>query len=367
MMPRRRLLIVSSDQFGYHTDSFSYCRHLRPWYDITYLGWDYALPRVELEGVRVLDVPRRGGKLRRTLRLVRAARREMLRGAYDVVFVVYFRGCSMLTWVLQRENVVMDVRSGCVHESPARRRIENWLMERESRSFKRLTVISESLREYLRLDPRRTTLLPVGGEEFCGERRKSPEIHLLYVGSLNFRDIDRTVDGFARFYARRKETGGIAYDIVGGGDDDVRRRLVESIEKSGCRDVIRYHGRVRYTELKEHFERGTAGVAFFPRHVFFEYQPVTKVFEYLLAGMPVIAVRTFENQRVITESTGVLCDDTAEGFAAALEELCGRWGSYDPGAIQEKSRAYSWRSIVEETLRPLLDAVAGGGPERSAS
>ena len=47
----RRLLIVSFEQFGYHTDSYEYCRHLGDSFRITYLCPDQGLPRKSLAGV----------------------------------------------------------------------------------------------------------------------------------------------------------------------------------------------------------------------------------------------------------------------------------------------------------------------------
>jgi hypothetical protein len=42
---RQQLLIVSFEQFGYHTDSYEYCRYLGDRFRITYLCPDQGLPR----------------------------------------------------------------------------------------------------------------------------------------------------------------------------------------------------------------------------------------------------------------------------------------------------------------------------------
>ena len=57
--PRKTLLMVSFEQFGYHPDSYEYCRYLADRYRITYLCPDQGLPRKELDGVEVLVVEAR--------------------------------------------------------------------------------------------------------------------------------------------------------------------------------------------------------------------------------------------------------------------------------------------------------------------
>jgi glycosyltransferase involved in cell wall biosynthesis len=81
---------------------------------------------------------------------------------------------------------------------------------------------------------------------------------------------------------------------------------------------------------------------------------VTKVFEYLLAGMPVIATRTTENQAVITPERGILIDDSAVSFAEGLRVIAGRLGSYDGPGIAGRSMQYSWAAIVRDNLEPVL-------------
>jgi glycosyltransferase involved in cell wall biosynthesis len=363
MTRRPHLLIVNSEQFGYHTDTLNYCRYLRDRFRITYIGWDYGLPTVTMEGVTVIEVSREGGKVRRTLRLVRRARRQIATEICDLIFVVYFRACSLVPRGFPGDRFIMDVRSGCVHASGVIRRIENQAIRLESRGFRHLTVISESLRKYLRLDAARSVLLPLGGERWEIKRQRLEALRLLYVGTLNLRNIERTIPGFASLYRQHGKDVDMTYDIVGGGDQDAQERLKEAIAGSGCEDIIHYHGQVPHPSIRPFVERGTVGVAFFPSVEYFEYQPVTKVFECLLAGMPVIATATHETRLVVDDRNGVLCVDTEEGFAEALNLLFERRAIYEPEEIIAGSLKYSWESIVRTTLQPFLESLHRGVPD----
>lgn len=67
----KNLVIISQSQFGYHTDTYYYCKYLKEEYTITYLCWDHSLPKIEMDGVRVVYVNREGNALVRTLRFLR--------------------------------------------------------------------------------------------------------------------------------------------------------------------------------------------------------------------------------------------------------------------------------------------------------
>jgi len=87
----------------------------------------------------------------------------------------------------------------------------------------------------------------------------------------------------------------------------------------------------------------------------FDSQPVTKTFDYLLAGMPVIATATSENKIVINENNGVLIDDTIEGFASGVEEVIIKKDRYKSQTIRETSQIYHWQLIVSNLEKYLLN------------
>jgi hypothetical protein len=100
---------------------------------------------------------------------------------------------------------------------------------------------------------------------------------------------------------------------------------------------------------------------------YFHCQPVTKVFEYLLAGMPVMATATEENRLVVTDDLGILHEDTAEGFCEGLHRLADSLGGYDSSKIIAAAARYSWGSIVRDRLEPMFERVlVSGSPEVGA-
>jgi glycosyltransferase involved in cell wall biosynthesis len=226
--------------------------------------------------------------------------------------------------------------------------------------FPHVTIVSESLREKLKLDPARATILPLGGDQFARGAKSFDTCRLLYVGTLLDRRIHLTVEGLTAFYRLGAQDTFESYDIVGSGPDDQEQRLLEAISRSPVRDRIRVHGRIPNAELHPFFERANVGVGFIPEEEYYQPQPSTKVFEYLLSGMAVIATRTYENARVINKSNGVLIPDTPEGFSEGLRQIVAARLQFNSGSIQRSVGEYSWDAIVQQTLRPYLDLVLRG-------
>jgi glycosyltransferase involved in cell wall biosynthesis len=365
MMPagkqKRRLLIVHRTQFGVHIDTYSYCKHLQDAYDVTYCCWDYGATKVELGGVRVIYVSRGGAKALRLGRFIATTLRELRSGGYDVVFVVYFQGCSLLRFLPTRFPMVLDVRTGSLRRPKLLRVIDNCGLMLESLLYRHVTIISQSLRRHLRISEAKSHLLPPGADvrpPFAG--RGGDGLHLLYVGTLQNREIEKTVEGFARFYHEMNGPMKLSYDIVGEGPEEEKERVCRSIASSGCGDAVRYLGRIPYSHIADVLARSTVGVAFVPLKDFFRYQPVSKVVMYLLAGMPVLATATEENRVMIGPENGVLIPDTVDGFALGVKEIAGRMATFDRARIRETGMSYGWENIIHNNLLPYLRSLEVG-------
>ena len=352
---RRRMVIVSQDQFGYLTDSYQYCKYLRAEFDITYVGWDYDLPVLTLEGVTVVNVPRRGGKLRRMAEYLQSALRIVRQGDFDLVFVEHFPFCSFVPlFGGNRSRTLLDIRTGYVRDSVPMRILVNAMTWLESLAFPRVMIISESLRRFLCIPASKSQVLPLGAEVLDIPPKAFTGLRLFYVGSLDYRHIDETVRGLDLFLRRRQEPVEATYDIVGFGSSESENRLRQAIAASCCPGQIIFHGRIANAALRPFLERNTVGVAFIPLKKHYDCQPATKVFEYLLAGMAVVATRTEENARVINDRNGVLTADNAEAFCEGLEDLWMRLGTLDSGRIRAEIAGYAWDRIVADILRPSL-------------
>ncbi len=354
----KRLLIVNFAQFGYHTDTYFYCRYLRNEYAVTYLCWDYGRERVVEEGIAVRYVSREGTRAGRAIRFLGTALNELRVGSYDVVVAVYFHLCSLLRLSRKYRTIVMDVRTGYVMRGMLRKLAHNWGIWLESQAFPHVTVITEEVRRKLHISRMKCHILPVGAEQPEVPDKVFDSIRLLYVGTFTNRDIHKTVEGFDRFASEQNGTLDVTYDIVGSGDPAAQDAMLSAIRNARAGHLIRYHGRVPHKNLTPLFAQCNIGIAFVPLREVYQMQPVTKVFEYLLAGMPVLATATMTNTRIITPANGILFADTAQGVYEALRQVAGRLPTYSSRQIKNESAAYSWERVINGNLRPYLHSLA---------
>ncbi len=87
-------------------------------------------------------------------------------------------------------------------------------------------------------------------------------------------------------------------------------------------------------------------MSYIPVKPWYDFQPATKTYEYLLSGIPVIATNTYENRQVINEKNGVLIDDNPESFAIGLEKMYNNINCFDQNIIIRSVQDHEWQNIA---------------------
>ena len=174
------------------------------------------------------------------------------------------------------------------------------------------------------------------------------------MGTLDNREIENTVEGFAKYKNEIQVCQIYQYDIVGGGSKYSINKIASTIKKNGLEKHVKLHGYIDYEEISEYFEKNNIGVSFIPLTKVYADQPPTKTFEYLVSGMPVIATKNKENISVISDINGVLINDTAGDFYEALKEIPVRKLKWNYITILENSKQYEWENIIVNKLLPYL-------------
>ena len=219
-----------------------------------------------------------------------------------------------------------------------------------------MTVISKSLAEKLFIS-HKSHVLPLGADIISLVNKSFDNIHLLYVGTLYNRNIDETIHGFKKFYDIYKDKVPVTYTIIGSGVRSEEANLKKIVFNYGLTKVVNITGRIPHIKLKSYFDTANIGVTYIPLTDYYDCQPVTKNFEYLLSGMPVIATHTSENRKVINQDNGVLIGDSAENFYVGLETIFIKRHLFCSEKIRNKSVKYSWKNIVQNNLIIYLKKV----------
>ena len=147
----------------------------------------------------------------------------------------------------------------------------------------------------------------------------------------------------------------ISYDIIGFGNWETEQEISKCILEESLSDFVKLHGRIPNENLDQYFKKCNIGIAFVPLVPEYDCQPTTKLFEYLLAGMPVLATATLENSLIIDNQNGILTDDSPEGFSNGLHAIIDKLQVFDSNSIKESVKGYTWKGITEKILTTLLN------------
>jgi len=168
------------------------------------------------------------------------------------------------------------------------------------------------------------------------------------VGTLHNRNIDQTLEGFSKFYHNYKDKLKIHYTIVGSGVNQEEKKLEAIAREKKIEEAVHITGQIPHDRIKPYFDSHNIGVSYIPIVDYYDFQPPTKTFEYLLSGMPVIATCTYENKRVITDKNGILIDDNSESFYLGLIKLLKVINEYNSELIRQSSLEFTWERIIKK-------------------
>ncbi len=355
MSKKEKILFVHLTHYGKHTNSYKYCQYLKDQYDITYLCFDQNFQKIEDE-TTVIYLKGTGSSILNTFKIIGFARELISQEEYHIVYIFYFMLSSWIKPFLAT-NFILDIRTGAIDKKWFKREKFNFLLRMESKLFKKVTVISESLRKKLKLDAKRCVIMPLGSDIISSKEKSYDNLHLLYIGTLSQRDIDQTVHGLSKFVqAYNEEDIEITYDIFGDGLDADVTALQDAIVETKLSDIVHYHGRKEHHEIVDYFEKCNVGVSYIPMQDYFDCQPPTKTFEYVNSGMVCLATATSENRLLINKENGLVFEDNRDAFYRVLIQFYNKRKVYHTEKIIGSLTEYTWKNIVEKRVKPLLQS-----------
>jgi len=352
------LLILAHDQFGYSTTKFKHCEYAANEFDVTYVGWDYDLPRVTLPNVKVIYVSRKSNLFARNFQLLKTFHEEINKD-FDVVIANYVRGFSILPILNPNAVIMAYVDTLGVMPNKTKRWIYDTTLKFELFFFKNVALISDGVAKKLGL--KKYHVLPLGGECFSTRPKTFEALKLLYVGSLDNRNIIDCVKGFHEFLNEEKLKGNTLvhdFTIVGDSPYHELNEIKKYIKNNNLETRINTTGFVPQSKLEQFFNKANIGVSYVPFYSYYQLQPPTKTYEYLVSGLPVLATSTHANQNIVESDDGILIDDNPSSF---YRGLCYFWNNklnFNSAAIKKKNAKFTWESVVKDKFIPLIIQLA---------
>jgi len=358
LLNKKRMLIINQEQFGYHTDTFQYCQYLKGEYEIIYLGFDVNYEKIDLDGIMNVYVSFEGNVIKRHFTFFKTCLAFIKKEKIDLILLKHFYFCSLLRILSPKNKYILDIRSSAIRRNCILRFLMNRLILFDSFFFDRISIISESLRKKIGILSKKCFIMPVGADILSRKSKDFKEqMRLLYVGTLSLRNIEQTIEGVHIFLKNKPEDIRIQYDIIGNGTANEKKKIQDYINKYKLGNVIKYHGPIKYPDIQPFFDVCNVGISYIPKTEYFNTQPPTKTFEYILSGMLCVATNTVENIKIITNQNGVLCNNNPQSFAQALENVYANRNSWNSEVIRKSRLEYAWDFIINNNLRPQLRSI----------
>lgn len=353
-MEKKKLLIITKAQFGYHIDSFKYCDYLKNLYEITYLCSDYRLQKFYLPQTRVIYISRNSSLIRRNFQFIKSSIEE-IRKNHDLVLVKYFNGCSLLKIFGFPKLIIANVRSAIISSNAIGRYFRNLLLKVELLFFDQITFISLSLAQRLQVDLSKSHVLPLGSDIISATNKNFRQFRLLYVGTFSKRRVIDTVVGVHRFY--EEHNIGLTYTIIGSGYNNEEDEILNYIKRHDLNKIIKVLGYIPHSQLATYFDTHNIGISYIPITDFFDCQPPTKTYEYILSGMAVLATKTSENAKIVNAINGKLIEDNSDSFYEGLCHLYRSRSNFNSTHIRDTASNQTWEKIILNNLYPYLDGL----------
>ena len=351
---QERLILLTKDQFGYHTDFFMYAKYLAHKFDVEVICLDKGLSQFQVDGVTVNYIKSKG-RLGRWLKLLLSI---LDKTESSIVLVKYFPGCFLLRALRPKTPIILDVRTLSVDHIFLKRKIEDFILKAESIVFRYVTLVSKQLKVKMwgKLD--RYFVVRLGAEptlESSGSVSFScmDRIELLYVGTLHNRNIDQLVIGLHQFCSINPKNP-YHLTVIGSGYRGEEAQIQNLISRLHLESRVTFMGYVGREHIGQHFANADIGIVHVPNVSYFEVQPSTKLYEYWSYGLPVLASEYSMNVLEVSEGTGYLYPASAQGFCEALGRILDKDLYFDRSLIAKKSSQNSWPKIVDSELIPVL-------------
>ncbi len=349
----KRLLILDPVQYGYSASTYYYTENISS-YNITFLTVFSGKKRLKESNCRVRYLPKYNFRILNQINFLIQSILEIRRG-YDAILTLWFPLCFLIR-LGNNKNNILDIRTGFVRHSNKKINLFlNKFISFDSHFFNKVIVISKHLANMLGIDSKRLTISSVGSSKKVFKERTNKKVNLLYVGTLQNRNIHETVIGLKLALKKLDNGTDISYTIVGdsfNGNEKAEIKIL--VDQLGLSKIVRLVGYIPRDKIDVFFYNNNVGVSYVPVVDYYNNQSPTKTYEYLASGMPVIATKNSVNKLIITDSNGILIDSTPESFCDSIIYIYKNLKKYDFKRIYDSSVEYNWENIVKKNIQPLL-------------
>lgn len=223
-----------------------------------------------------------------------------------------------------------------------------------------VVCVSTPLLTRARLLNSQCILVPNGANLSCfsGSKEMKREPIIAYVGSIDeWAGLRLVIEAFPLL---RKRVPRITMKIAGDGKD--RQLLEEIVGNLSLQDSVFFVGKLTYDEMARLLSGCRLGVAMFKPGKAAIFASPLKLFDYMAAGVPIVATDLGDIRRIIKESeSGIVVNWNIEEFVEAAEQLLTStklWSTCHENGLRYVQK-YDWENLLSNWLREIQSRVRG--------
>lgn len=189
---------------------------------------------------------------------------------------------------------------------------------------------------------------------------------LVYTGNITVnRGVEQTLEGMAQYLKRADAVQDIRLSMVGKTRPETFDAINQLADKLGLQKHIHFHDPVSPTSVVDFISEGDiAVIPVIPIALSYDYAMPNKLFESMLAGLPILGARLAEMGPFIEKHKLGVCYDplSAEAFSDALAQLIveGKAPRLSEARKQELAKQFSWEA-QEDVLRDVYHQLNPSG------
>ncbi|MFZ2322077.1 MAG: hypothetical protein WAV89_00115 [Ignavibacteriaceae bacterium] len=351
-----KILIINPNQFGYHTDYYYYAKYLKESHNVHYICFDRKRKKIELPGINIIYLKFPRIRLLRSIYFLIMTLYYSFKNKFDIIFTNYFKLVLLIGLFCRSEKKILDIRTGSIRHNNILRKLDNLNIYLASLTFNKVTIISDGLARIIKL--KNYFVLPLGSDIYYNGDHIFEQLKLLYVGTLNQRDIVKTIEAVNLFKIANNKIS-ITYDIIGFGSESEVLKIKDAIKKYHLDKIVTFHGRKTNLESRIFFKECNVGISHVPITPWYDNQPVTKTYEYILSGMICLGTATYENKKTINKINGVLYSGDSNSLSDAINFVWENRENYNSSNIRSTLTEFTWENIIKNKLEPLIKLQLG--------
>jgi glycosyltransferase involved in cell wall biosynthesis len=356
---------------------FSYrVRSLAANYDVTVIS-SFPLQHAEIDirGVKYRVIPSPGTRLGWLSYLCRSALMIFRQRPGFVVLLhsmaspvaLALPGLKTVTYWNEHPTHVAPCHTGMNPLKKFQRGFIRWLMFHGARRSTRVLPIGEAHRDDLLkhgCDPHKMEMIYMGVDQAFHKaalENTNPDqgfLNLVYIGSVH---PERGRDVMLEAVALANTAQKIVHLTMVGASEEQLQYCQEAVARLGIVDSVSLHGRVPGSRIPEFLKTADIGLCLWQDLPWYRFNPPTKLFEYLVAGLPVAAsnIRT-HTQYVQDGVNGFIFEYGSQSLAACIQKIFEnrhRLPELKRNTC-ETSKPYLWPSIEPAFLAAISRAAA---------